>query len=77
MTRATWSEVAYSYPCPSCDAGPGVNCRAYGGAVLNTPHAARVATIDRCGQCHQWVHAEARDQGLDLCEACLALVRDG
>ena len=62
---APWRLVFLSYPCPTCGARPGEECRTSRGYVANPPHAARTAQANRCPRCGTLLEATA-DRGL-LC----------
>jgi len=74
MTRgkSLWRLVVMSYPCPTCDAAPGMPCMTSTGNPKWEHHAARALDLERCPKCGAWVGAN-EDPGA-LCNRC-ALVR--
>lgn len=49
--KALWRVVLTSYPCPTCDAEPGEDCRTNAGKRAAIPHADRGRTGERCSKC--------------------------
>jgi ribosomal protein S27AE len=72
--RAPWRLIYLSYPCPTCDAAPGQDCRTTNGHLKHEVHADRARLGNRCPKCGTLVDADhLPDQLCARCELVRAL----
>lgn len=72
-----WRDIVNSFPCETCNAGPGEVCRTITGNRKNEPHAPRAylaaRNADKCHKCGDRLPAES-DPG-DTCGRCRLIRR--
>jgi ribosomal protein S27AE len=72
--RAPWRLVYLSYPCPTCNAGPGEDCTTTTARIKREVHADRARLGDRCPKCGTLIEADHEpDQMCARCELVRAL----
>jgi ribosomal protein S27AE len=71
--RAAWRLIFITYPCPTCGAQPGEECRTETGHIYKQTHAARTRNGDRCPRCGTILMAH--EQPGTLCARCQLLRR--
>jgi ribosomal protein S27AE len=71
--RASWRLVFLTYPCPTCGADPGEECRTTGGRAYKQTHAARTRNGGRCPRCGTVLTHD--DEPGTLCAKCQLLRR--
>lgn len=69
--RSSWRLIFTTYPCPTCGAKPGRDCRTVNGHVASQVHAARTAHAERCPRCG--THISADDEPGSYCARCQLL----